>query len=228
MVSEIGLVTRGSHSLRQAVRSLWFHFRKWKDDPSYFYPEGIWVFTGPQGSGKTLSAVQTVQKICERYPQALLVSNLQLEGVNREIIPFTDYAQLENTTNGTKGVIFFIDEIHVLWNSLESKDIPISEMALFAQMRKDRRLIIGTTQVYGRIAKPIREQLKYVIECKTFAKVISSLSVCDPAYTVEKDGHIYPEELYRRWYFHTPELYESYETLTKIRRIERAKPWQKR
>lgn len=221
LVSEIRLATKGTHSFRQYLRSLWFHYTKWKDDPTYFYPEGIWVFCGSQGSGKTLSAVQTVQKLCARYPMARVVSNLQIQGIPQTVEPFTDYEQLEKVKNGTQGVIFFIDEIHVLWNSLESKDIPISEMAIFAQNRKDRRVIIGTSQVYGRIAKPIREQLKYLVLCKTFLKSVTKLDVCDPTEEIEKDGHISPSCLFTRWFFHTPELYRSFDTLTKIERIKR-------
>lgn len=219
MVSEVKLATQGTHSIVQYIRSLWHHYRHWQDNPRYFYPEGIWVFCGSQGSGKTISAVAALKKLVERYPHAIVVSNLPVAGI--EVIPFTDYDQLATTTNGTDGVIFFIDEIHVLWNSLESKDIPISEMAIFAQNRKDRRVIIGTSQVYGRIAKPIREQLKYLIQCKTILKAVTILDVCDPTEEVEQQGHIKPRSLYRRWYFHTPELYNSFETLTKIERIKR-------
>ena len=38
-----------------------------RNNPDYFYPAGIWVFCGPQGSGKTLSAVQCLFKMCEEY-----------------------------------------------------------------------------------------------------------------------------------------------------------------
>lgn len=134
-----------------------------RNNPDYFYPSGIWVFCGPQGSGKTLSAVQCLQKICKEYPKAIVCTNLEIKGIDNEIIQFTEYKQLEELDNGIYGIIFFLDEVHILWNSLESKDIPISEMACFCQMRKNRRVIIGTSQVYSRITKPIREQLQYVI-----------------------------------------------------------------
>lgn len=213
--------TKGSLNPKRILDTLIYKIRFARNNPDYFYPAGIWVFCGPQGSGKTLSAVQALRRICEEYPKALVVSNLEIENFDREIIPFTDYSQLTTMSNGIDGIIFFLDEIHVLWNSLESKEIPISEMATFCQMRKDRRVIIGTSQVYGRIAKPIREQLQYVIDCKNFFSLIQFNTVLDPAEAIEKNGVLEPKVVGHRIWFHSPALYESYNTLFKIKKAER-------
>ena len=49
-----------------------------REHPEYFYPDGLSIFVGPQGSGKTLSAVNYVYKLMEYYPNALLVTNIEL------------------------------------------------------------------------------------------------------------------------------------------------------
>lgn len=157
-----------------------------RNNPDYFYPSGIWVFCGPQGSGKTLSAVQCLKDMCKKYPKAIVCTNLDIKGIENETVQFTDYEQLKTLDNGVEGIIFFLDELHILWNSLESKDIPISEMACFCQMRKNRRVIIGTSQVYSRIAKPIREQLQYAIDCKNYFSCIQVNHVLDPSESIEK------------------------------------------
>lgn len=214
----------GSKNPCNLFRSLAFDLRFFKQNPDYFAPCGIWVFCGAQGSGKTLSAVKTLKKLHKDYPKALICSNLNVKGLDCDVIPFTDYEQMLTLSNGIEGVVFLIDEIHVLWNSLESKDIPISEMALFAQMRKDRRLILGTSQVYGRIAKPIREQLKYVIKCRSYLKYIQVNELINPnpdGYTAESDGQLEGELLGTKVFFHSPSDYEAYDTLSKINRIER-------
>lgn len=216
----------GSKNPRNIFSSLAFDWRFRRENPDYFDPCGIWVFCGAQGSGKTLSAVKCVKSILKEYPKAVLCSNLDIHGVSCPIVPFTQYEQLTTLSNDIKGVVFLIDEIHVLWNSLESKDIPISEMAIFSQMRKDRRVIIGTSQVYGRIAKPIREQLKYVVKCRSFAKYIQINEIINPnpdGYTGENDGQMDGELLNTEIFFHSPEDYQSYDTLNKINRIERKK-----
>lgn len=215
--------TSGSKNPASGLSAAAYRFKYLVDNPDYFRPDGIWVFTGPQGSGKTLSAVQCAQKIAKEYPGARVISNIDFtfdDGTLPE--QFERYEQLSEEDNGIYGIIFLLDEIHVLWNSLESKKIPISEMSALCQMRKSRRLIIGTSQVYGRIAKPIREQLKYVIMCHNILGVLQHNVVCDPAESVERDGHISPQVIAEKFWFHSPELYESYETLEKVKRIERS------
>lgn len=215
---------QGSKNPIHFFRSLAFDIRFMRDNPNYFSPSGIWVWCGSQGSGKSLSMIKCLKELLKDYPEALVCSNLEIFGIDREIIPFTDYSQLETLSNGIKGVIFVIDEIHVLWNSLESKNIPFSEMACFCQMRKDRRIILGTSQVYSRIAKPIREQLRYVILCRNILKYLQINTVIDPnaeGVNGEHNGELDGEVYYTSIFFHSPEDYKSYDTLNKINRMKR-------
>lgn len=46
--------------------------------PDYFDPDGLAIFVGGQGTGKTLSAVNYVYKLMEAYPQSKLVTNVAL------------------------------------------------------------------------------------------------------------------------------------------------------
>jgi len=221
-MNEIKYFTQGSKNPFNLVATLKYKYQFLRDNPDFFNPSGIWVFCGAQGSGKTLSAIDCLFKMMKKYPKALVVSNLDIKGV--EYIKFTDYQQLIDLDNGTDGIIFFIDEIHILWNSLESKDIPISEMACFCQMRKNRRVIIGTSQVYSRITKPIREQLKYCIDCNNILNIIQVNNIMDVSNVIEdSSGHIHGDVVKRQIWFHYPELYKSYDTLFKIERIERKK-----
>lgn len=216
----------GSKNPINLFKSLAFDIRYIRSNPQYFSPSGIWLFCGAQGCGKTLSAVKALKEISNLYPRALVCSNLQINGLDREVISFTDYSQLYELNNGIYGVIYLLDEVHVLWNSLESKNIPISEMATFCQMRKERRVIIGTSQVYSRIAKPIREQLKYVIKCRNILKYIQINQLIDPnadGYTGEHDGELEGELLKTFVWIHKPSDYQAYDTLNKIVRIERTK-----
>lgn len=211
----------GSINVANIYRTVKHNILFARNNPDYFYPAGIWVFCGPQGSGKTLSAVQCLKKVCKQYPKAKVCTNLEVKGIENDVIQFTDYSQLESLNNGIEGIIFFLDELHILWNSLESKDIPISEMACFCQMRKNRRVIIGTAQVYGRIAKPIREQLQYVVDCRNYFGLVQYNTVLDPADAVERDGQIGAKVIGHNIWFHSPELYDSYDTLFKINKAER-------
>lgn len=64
-----------------------------KEHPDYFDPEGLLVFCGSQGSGKTLSAVQYVKKLCIEYPRAVLVTNTKINGLpaHTAVVPYERY-----------------------------------------------------------------------------------------------------------------------------------------
>lgn len=125
---------------------------------------GMWLFTGAQGSGKTLMLMHMVKEIHEQYPDALIVTNISIFGI--PCIPYTGIEDFDKYKNGSKGVIFVIDEIHVLFSSLESAKMPPSQVAVWCQNRKNRRLILGTTQRFSRAAKPVREQTTWHYECR--------------------------------------------------------------
>lgn len=220
-MSEIKEFLSGSLNPINAVKTIKHNILFARDNPDYFYPSGIWVFCGAQGSGKTLSAVQCLQKMCKEYPKAIVCTNLDVKGIDNEIVVFEDYEQLKTMDNGIHGIIFFLDEVHILWNSLESKDIPISEMACFCQMRKNRRVIIGTSQVYSRIAKPIREQLQYVITCRNYFGLLQHNTILDPAEGQEINGVVEAKIIGQKFWLHNPRLYSSYDTLFKIEKANR-------
>lgn len=125
---------------------------------------GMWLFTGAQGSGKTLLLMNMVKDIHALYPDALIVTNISIFGI--PCIPYTGIGDFEKYKNGSKGVIFVIDEIHVLFSSLESAKMPLTQVAVWCQNRKNRRLILGTTQRFTRAAKPVREQTTWHYECR--------------------------------------------------------------
>lgn len=125
---------------------------------------GMWLFTGAQGSGKTLMLMHMVKELHEQYPDALIVTNISIFGI--PCVPYTGIEDFEKYKNGSKGVIFVIDEIHVLFSSLESAKMPLSQVAVWCQNRKNRRLILGTTQRFTRAAKPVREQTTWHYECR--------------------------------------------------------------
>ena len=56
-----------------------------KANPTYFEPDGILVFCGPQGSGKTLSAVRYVLDLLRAFPRAILCSNVRIHGLPESV-----------------------------------------------------------------------------------------------------------------------------------------------
>lgn len=135
-----------------------------KVDP--FPLHGIWIYSGPQRSGKTLNMIHTLREIHDRYPNAMIVSNINLYGIPHEI--YNDFTDFDRYKNGQDGIVFVIDEIQSLFSSLESKNVPPSQLGVWAQNGKQKRVILGTSQRFTRISKAIREQCRFHIECRPF------------------------------------------------------------
>ena len=218
----------GSMNPYNVVRVMRHNHDFYKLIPTYFKPEGLLIFCGEQGSGKTLSAVQYVKRLCNEYPNAILCTNVAIHGLNPDtrVVEYDGLDCLKNLENGYEGVIYLIDEIHLEFNSLESKNIDLEVMIEVSQQRKQRKHIIGTTQVYGRLAKPFREQIRNVVLCSNFCRVLQVNKLIDGSKSVEKDGHLITDTVKRFFWFHSPELYDSYDTYAKMKRYK--KEWQGR
>lgn len=207
------------------IKYITYKFKFAKENPSYFYADGLVVFTGPQGSGKTLSAVNYIYNLLKKYPQAKLVTNVNLK--DYPIVTFTDYINnnkqiytelksklkdkadtvfynmylqnnrvfkfennddFERYNNENKGVIFFVDEIQLYLNSLQSRNINIDVITQIAQQRKQRKHIVATSQIFGRLAKPLREQFSNVILCKNILGFIQYNKLIDRDSISEEDS----------------------------------------
>ena len=149
-----------------------------KLNPDYFKPDGSIVFCGPQGCGKTLSAVRYISNIVRAYPKCIVVSNIDLKN-----IPYLEYKGLKDLSyipyNGILGTIIFIDEIQTQFSSLESKQVDPSIIAVISQQRKRRLHIVGTSQLFTRIAKPFREQINCVVDCDSVLGCIQRNRIID-------------------------------------------------
>lgn len=126
---------------------------------------GVSIFCGRQGSGKTISMVNTLNEIKNKFPDCLIVTNF---GYCFQDFELTDWRQLLEIRNGEKGVVFAIDEIQNEYDNSKWQDFPEGILSVITQQRKQRIKILLTSQVYSRVVKQIREQCFDVIECKTF------------------------------------------------------------
>lgn len=213
----------GSKNLLNFIKLKKYNKNFRKMHPEYFNPSGLVIFCGEQGSGKTLSAVQYIQQLSWMYPAVKIVTNVQLKNINPavEIIDYKGINSLLEVENGYSGVIYFIDEIHLEFNSLESKNIPIEVMVEVSQQRKQRKHIIGTSQQFLRLAKPLREQVKNLVICRCLFGCMQFNKLIDGSTIREKDGHISMDIKKKMFFFHTPDLYDSFDTYAKMKRYRK-------
>lgn len=195
-----------------------------KKDPDFFKPSGIVCFAGAQGSGKTLNLVSTLIDIKKRYPKCKVYSNINLKGI--DYLPFTGAECFEESeSNGTLGTVYVIDEIHTLWSSLESKNMNGNLLTIWSQNRKNIRLILATSQRWSRVAKPIREQATYVVECKRpFARIFFRYRVIDASYYDDMGKLVFDsdeeKEVISRWSWYIPSVktLNSYDTMEVVKK----------
>ena len=181
-----------------------------------FQYAGLWTFSGSQGSGKTLLMMHLLKQVLEQSPNAIVVSNISIYGVPS--YPYTGIEDFEKYANGKDGCIFVIDEIHTLFNSLESKNMPVSTMQVWCQNRKNRRLILGTSQRFNRVAKGVREQTTWNYECrKGIASLLYSYRVFDGA-EYDEQGKYLDEKPIRHFYIPNVSVMRMYNTLEVIKR----------
>lgn len=128
---------------------------------------------------------------------------------------------LKYISNGEFGVLYLIDEIHLEFNSLESANIDIDVITEISQQRKQRKHIVGTSQVFMRMAKPIREQIFDVIMCENYFKCLQINKSLKSSTIREENGEMHAEVKSKYFFFHTPELYEMYDTYAKMKRYNK-------
>lgn len=176
---------------------------------------GVYCFEGKQGSSKTLSATRMISNIYLDYKDVYLVTNVWLNTdilshiPKENIIPFTRYYQL--FFNYDKPVIFFIDEAHLLFNSLESRNADINMFQVISQNRKRQRVFVLTSQVFSRLQLVMREQINTIIHCTTY---LNFLSHCAVYHDFEKQrDELVGKKEFGCFYTHNKKLhYEMYNT----------------
>lgn len=202
-----------------------FLFRRENFNPDALSVSGLICFCGVQGSGKTLSSVLYLKKLMDFYPKAICVSNISLNFDffdSARVLPYEGVSQMHDITNGDNGVIFLLDEIQIEFNSLESKQMNIPIFELVCQQRKQRKHIIGTTQVFARLAKPFREQFKYCVLCDNVWGALFKQSVYSAenvAYEDDVRTELTPKVT--KFYFASPTdftLYDTYQVINRVRR----------
>lgn len=184
-------------------------------DPNFFKSYGLHMFCGRQGSGKTISLVYNLKILKETYPKMIIATNMDYRHQDGSISCGDDILQYNN---GEFGTAIVIDEIQTWFSSLDSKNFPPELLNEVSQQRKQRKCILGTAQVFSRIAKPIREQTTFVhcpftvLGCLTFVRVYDADMWDDN----ERKFLGFPKKMY--FFVHDDDLRDSFDTLLKIQK----------
>lgn len=174
----------------------------------WFTYQGVIIYTGRQGSGKTVAMVEQTLRMQHEFPSCKCISNLNYAYQDEEL---TDWHQLIEYKNGHRGVIVQMDETQNWFSSNQSKNFPPELLEVITQNRKNRRVILGTSQCFNRLSKPLREQTTEVRKCLTLAGCLTIVHRQEPE--LDSQGEVVKwKHRGFYWFVHTPEIRESYDT----------------
>lgn len=189
-----------------------------------FSEYGLTMYCGRQGAGKTTAMTEYLERMRRQYPNSLILTNY---GYKHETQAFVDWNDFFTIKNGTDGVIFAIDEIQNEFSSAAWKNFPESLLSEVTQQRKQRVKIVCTSQIFTRVAKPLREQCMDVVECFTIAgrwtwtkcfDAVDYNRVIDSPTGKDKLRRLYIKTFIQDDYLRS--LYDSYAKIERIGRTE--------
>ena len=184
-------------------------------DPDAMKIHGIYMFCGEQGSGKTIAAIQFLREQLQRYPKIKVKSNISIDFQDGKI---THWREILNSNNGKIGEIDFIDEVQNWFSSNESKNFPVEMLSEVTQQRKQHKVIVGTSQVFTRMSKPLREQTKFLCLPVTIAACLTIVRIYKPV--LDDMGTMISKKFVRMYFFvHDEELRNCYNTFEKVERL---------
>lgn len=209
------------HFIRLKIEDIKFEMKYGKQFKEY----GLTLYCGRQGAGKSIAMTEYLYRMRNKYPNCKIYTNY---GFMLQDGPVNSWHDFVDIRNGTEGVIFAIDEIQNEFDNNSWKTFPPWLLREITQQRKQRIKIVGTSQVYTRVVKQLREQCFEVVECRTllgrwtFTKCFDAEDYND---VVDK-----PElkmKLRRKWrlsYIQTNKLRELFNSYDKVQALgEKAK-----
>ena len=185
-------------------------------DPDAFPDYGVHIIAGKQGCGKTLTMTYLLREYQKKYPKLKVKTNYNYSNEDSDI---THWKDIIDSTNGIYGEVDAIDELQNWFSSMQSKDFPPEMLQEVTQQRKQRKIILGTSQVFNRLSKQLREQTYLLYEPHTFFGCFTLVVKFEPI--IKADSAVTTEKKFRGCFcfVHTQELRDSYDTYKKIQRI---------
>lgn len=186
-------------------------------NPDEFKEYGLHMVCGEQGSGKTISVVEMLLRMKEIYPRVKIRTNMFYKYEDAEI---KDWKDLIKNENGEYGQIEVLDEIQTWFSSIESKNFPPEMLTEISQQRKQRKMLIGTAQVFSRIAKPIREQTTFVYCPMTLLGCLTIVRKTKPEYW-DDEKQVFKRYIKTYFFVHSDKIRNAFDTYEKIERYSK-------
>ncbi len=187
-------------------------------ESDFFSYQGLIIFEGRQGAGKTISMIEFAMRMQEEYPLAKCITNL---GYQYEDDKLKDWRMLMDYKNDKRGVIVVMDELQNWFSSNDSKNFPPEMLSVITQNRKNRRIILGTSQNFYLLAKAIRSQATEVRRCTTLLGCLTIVRRAEPI--LDSEGNVKEWKNRGSYFFvHNKKLRDSYDTYKVIENLSKS------
>ena len=176
-------------------KRIYKHYNKDKLFPGW----GIHLFTGKFGQGKTSLMTIKAYKLCKKYPQLHILTNIDLANfpVHTKILPLKTAQDILNAPENT---LVLIDEIGTLFNSRDfstgKNSVPKPVFQHLCQVRKRHMMIYATVQRFNLLDKQIRDITATVTECSAsyahpFSRMLTGLTYDIEEYEAYTSNRMY-------------------------------------
>lgn len=190
----------------------------------------------PFGSGKTLSIVDYVRYVYNRYNDAVVWSKSDSKFVNQKIkiysnvsligvpyIPLVSYEQIINARNNNDDTcitLFVIDELGSQFNNRNWKNnLPADLLEAILQQRKSKIAILGTVQDWSLFDATLRKVSTSCIECsKTWRYVVNRSYYAKDVERADCNTDLIKSNSVR-CFFATDKVYNSYDTNERVDKL---------
>ncbi len=184
---------------------------------------GIHLYVGKFGTGKTSAMVATAYKLCKKYKDLSIVTNLSLKKFpsQTKILPLNTSEDIINAPNDC---LVLIDEIGTIFNSRDFSSgarVPKSVYQHLCQCRKKRIMILATVQRYNLLDKQIRDISADVTSCHMFLSYpysrLWTLNTYDTDdWELAQSNPMYKPLLLKKRVFHQKNLYRDLYDTTQL------------
>lgn len=200
---------------------LFFALRWQKQDkklnPQNYRPHGVYVFTGLYGSGKSLGMVRYLNELIEKNPKITVYANFEYPGAIR----LHRLSQIEQTYN-PEGTVFCIDEAQLSFFCRDFGSFPMEMVSALAQNRKEAKMFLFATQNFTSVDSQIRLLTYNIVECNSWFGIYFRNRFYTPKAYEKRfvNFESRPRPLRTIRFVGYPELFEQYNTLTKLSRLD--------
>lgn len=145
-------------------------FKRFRGQQEPFNLYGVYLYNGLGGSGKTLSLVRRAKELKEKYPKLLIMGNFHSDVIDKYFDSWQDIINTENIDKDgvNQGVLILFDEMHLTLNSQSWQNAPDELLEYISLQRHLHKCIMGSAQEWSRVSKIVREQVNFIVDCKSY------------------------------------------------------------